>query len=463
MAFETKTGQFTLNLAPGNQAVTGIGFLPKLVILMSNSEDVNEINAHWHFAFGAMDDSGSQFCVEGTSEDNQAASDCSWGNFVNRAINQLLVGTSVDDYIGVYVSMDADGFTINVTNAPATAVEIAYIALGGSDLTNVDIDSFQKNAGAGNQAVAGVGFRPDAVIFAGVVRAFEDAKLGGDTYICLGFMDADGNQGTLGVWSEDGEAVSDTARAQLTNKCYLQLWNGSIVDEAQFVSMDAGGFTINWTLNDGGTEYINYIALKGGEYHVGNFLSQVGIGNFAESGVGFTSVGGIFSSVCNPAYATAQDHNEISVGFAADSTETIAMGGTDEDNQADTDADRWMYEDSIYRNYDFAQNLDGEIELVSWETDGFWMDQVDADPAQNEIIYLVFGPTPLVPTVSPYPTAWALCPSPKRGFQTLLYQNVTPGTGAVPMALGGPAVPHDITDHWSDCTIATRINGATRA
>jgi len=44
------------------------------------------------------------------------------------------------------------------------------------------------------------------------------------------------------------------------------------------------------------------------------------------------------------------------------------------------------------QDYDFAQTKIGEIDLVSFDSDGFTMDQVDADATAQEVLYLAFGP-----------------------------------------------------------------------
>ena len=45
----------------------------------------------------------------------------------------------------------------------------------------------------------------------------------------------------------------------------------------------------------------------------------------------------------------------------------------------------------IYQNYDNAQTQEGAIDFVSWDADGFTLNQTDADPTGNELLYLVMG------------------------------------------------------------------------
>src|ERR1019366_464324 len=62
-------------------------------------------------------------------------------------------------------SFDTDGFTLNFIAADATARVINFMALGGSGLTNAVTGDMTTSASTGAQAVTGVGFKPDCVIF----------------------------------------------------------------------------------------------------------------------------------------------------------------------------------------------------------------------------------------------------------------------------------------------------------
>ena len=55
----------------------------------------------------------------------------------------------------------------------------------------------------------------------------------------------------------------------------------------------------------------------------------------------------------------------------------------------------------IYQNYDYDQTLEGSIDFVSWDSDGFTLNQIDDDPSANEIIYLIFGATGGPPAGAP--------------------------------------------------------------
>lgn len=115
-----KIGSFTSNGSTGNQAITGVGFTPKLVRFIWLVG--NATSAHFS-GQGAMDASGNQYAT------------ATGGNLSNlfrySSTSACLAGfTSVADatpeLVATFVSMDADGFTFNITTA--TALSFAYEA-----------------------------------------------------------------------------------------------------------------------------------------------------------------------------------------------------------------------------------------------------------------------------------------------------------------------------------------------
>jgi hypothetical protein len=106
----------------GNKSITGIGFTPKLVrftVLPSSSTTI------MNTGFGAMDDSGNQYAV-GISTTSTGRSR---NSLTIRCIYIVDSGATSPATAASYVSMDADGFTINVNNA-GNIFDIAYEAIG---------------------------------------------------------------------------------------------------------------------------------------------------------------------------------------------------------------------------------------------------------------------------------------------------------------------------------------------
>jgi hypothetical protein len=115
-----KVGSFTrdTSTATGTQAITGVGFVPRLVLFFASDTS----NAH-SVSIG-VDEGTVPQCLT----DYNASSANTWAQITN-AIR--LIQAAGIDYRGNIQSMDADGFTISWTKVGAKtgAATISYIAI----------------------------------------------------------------------------------------------------------------------------------------------------------------------------------------------------------------------------------------------------------------------------------------------------------------------------------------------
>ena len=392
MALSAKASNFALNTSTGNQAVTGVGFQPEAVLFFGSMNTADGVVVDFNLVIGAATSSTARGHVSINEEDAQGTSDSSRTIFTNSCLRMLSPG-SASTYLVIadFVSMDSDGFTINISTAPGSAYRIGYLALAGSDLTNVTVGSFNAPASTGNNATTGVGFQPDALLLFANGEALETAT--NSIAFGFGFAVSTSERAWTSLATPRSKVTSETFRQQGTDGCiaYMDHNGGSLDVHADFVSFDADGFTLNFDITTSGGGII-YVAFKGGQYAAGSLTTQTSTGNFSETGVGFQGSAGIFASFCNAASGSEVAGLETSFGIATSSTERFVVGGVSEDAQATTDTDQFQDDGLMYQNYDFAQALEGSIDFVSWDADGFTLNQVDADPTVgNEMIYFVIG------------------------------------------------------------------------
>ena len=123
---EKRSGGFKIGIIPaatmnstGNKSITGVGFKPKLVRFTALIGGGSTVVASW----GAMDENGNQYAFATAGIPSPVAMyRLGVDNFCILNLN-----TSGTTLLGAkYISMDADGFTINVTNAGST--NVAYEA-----------------------------------------------------------------------------------------------------------------------------------------------------------------------------------------------------------------------------------------------------------------------------------------------------------------------------------------------
>jgi hypothetical protein len=114
-------GSFTRGTddASGDQAITGVGFTPKAVLLIGGQNQSVEV------AWGLADASteGGLYERHGYVADTYGISTTRWGTFVQ---------TGSDEYQGSVKSMDVDGFTITwvKSGSPTGVLTVSYLALG---------------------------------------------------------------------------------------------------------------------------------------------------------------------------------------------------------------------------------------------------------------------------------------------------------------------------------------------
>src|SRR5207247_531961 len=134
------------------------------------------------------------------------------------------------------------------------------LALSG---INLIVGSFAKTTAAApaSQSVGGVGFQPAAVLLA----SFGDVTQANpviNTHMGIGASDGT-TEGSVAWWKPDNLNVSQVLGAEKTSKVFMKGLLGavSIAAEADLTSLDANGFTLNWTTNDAVATEMLYVAL----------------------------------------------------------------------------------------------------------------------------------------------------------------------------------------------------------
>lgn len=129
-----RTGGFavgTLSVSStGNKAITGVGFTPKMILFVTTTEASPAAGANAGITFGAATAAASRWNGRATTRNGNggAAETTTAKAFRQTTISAGGGGESIT-IDGDLVSMDADGFTVNVTTASVTRI-LAWIALG---------------------------------------------------------------------------------------------------------------------------------------------------------------------------------------------------------------------------------------------------------------------------------------------------------------------------------------------
>jgi hypothetical protein len=110
------------------------------------------------------------------------------------------------------------------------------------------VGSLASPAGTGNSAVTGVGFTPKMVVFDVVYTASDDAR----SHYSTGSMDASGNQ-----YTASSLTTSTLFRTRMSTARCIAGYSSpggtfTLQVAAAFVSMDADGFTVNFSASTTG-------------------------------------------------------------------------------------------------------------------------------------------------------------------------------------------------------------------
>lgn len=277
---ETAVGIFFLNEATGLQAITGVGFQPELVGIIGvglapDDEDMVGWEARgsaFHIGFADGTDQWAGSLAGQYNQFTWSIDRHSWWRDDRIVTMQGVSGHQIiESFSASLDSFDADGFTLDVDVAPTKGVRCVYFAAAGAP-GGYKVGTTQIPGSTGNQAVSGTGFQPSAVFFAN-----GPGSLGVQDHEWIGVGGSDGTD-NYSTWAGARKGGPWLSNRNDTGKCitFAESSTGSggagrqIRAQASIASMDADGFTLNWS-SVNGTRYFHWAAF-GGEGDVGRFL-----------------------------------------------------------------------------------------------------------------------------------------------------------------------------------------------
>ena len=396
-SFNTGTGAIGTTVA-----VSGLGFQPKLVLFW------------WSNRTGTTDAAGRADAGRGfgyaistsvRGRCNTLAQDTPTSMVTNKSqddtecIGLTTTADAIDGLMDLQ-SMDADGFTLVVDDVFVASYRVHYLALGGTDITDVAGGNFLKATVTGDQDITSVGFEPDLVILFSHGGTNLTGTIAVDTELMIGAFDGNGNQAVYLGASNDAAGTSQTLSYCTDAECAAIFANAiTITDQrAQFTSMLSNGFRINWIDNAGAVaSAIQYIALKGGSYKVGSLLTQTDTTtDIVASGFGFQPAAGMFLShgKAESTADTPQDDDEWSMGAFSSTSARAAFATADDDAAGTAIVSSAVEHDEVYINLNANTGaVEGLMDIKSVDSGGFTCIMDDADPAQAFVWYIAFGPS----------------------------------------------------------------------
>lgn len=404
-AILAKQGTFAQPGATGNQSITGIGFQPKLVLFWMSGRTTDGSDNGGALGWGAAVDTTHRFWSGGAVNDNVTTYTTRRRTTYSACIGCVDVGSATVLSEADLVSYDWDGFTLNWTIADATNRVVCFLALGGADLTNVALGTY-KTPTVGNYSVTGVGFQPDSLItcFNGTTATLPDVNT---SVYRLAFGAALSSSVRAATGSKLSNETTSYAR-QLTSKAgtTLTTTGSGVGSEADFVSFDADGFTLDYTTVGQANTNAFWIALKGARVALGTLTQPTGTGSQNISTPGVAPRALILASFGQAASASTVSPARMGFGIGTGSSNRsalsqVATSGVNP-NRSNIDLDRTKVFKSLTAGS--TPTVDAAADLVSLDNESFTLDWTTVDATAREIVYLAIGDTPVSPSSSVSPS-----------------------------------------------------------
>lgn len=400
MALLTKVGSFAKIDTTGTQAITGVGFTPKAIVFWTSGS--NAASGTWdpHIlqSIGFTAGPTNSYAVGLAMRDGVGDTNTARRMAAKVICTAHYDGTSVFEEADLS-SFDADGFTLNWTTNAAhperDGMVFNYLALGGSDLTGAKVVQWASPVAIGNQAVTGVGFKPDVVLHISPVYATSNALPLSSSYVYEGFgaMNKHGQQWASGLFSYDGQAAANTTRYQQTDACLIvPTSNEGVLLQGHFSSIDADGFTTYWSTVQTTAYHIFSLCLQGVSSKLGAFEKTTAAAPATQvvERVGFTPKAALFTTKRGGALAGPEQHAIRALG-ASDGTNERATGQIDFDTADPTQADAIWSNTKAILDVTGGPSVGAEADLTSFDSDGFTLNWTTNDTIASEILYLALG------------------------------------------------------------------------
>lgn len=384
MSVELHTGTFALS-ATGSNPVTGVGFQPKAIIVW-----LHTAGGSLFWSLGMATDSTHEWAVSGFSGSGVGTANA----FASGRTDATVIAR---DNTTVYAladltSLDSDGFTLNVTTISGTQT-FAYLAIGGTDVTNAVVGSTEVPAAGATHAVTGVGFEADLYLFGASGIQDWDAT-GTNAQYGLGAMTATAQMASFG-WTDHGATAGQTNSYQRDDSMYL-LATGSSPTQAVRYSKNAigsDGFTLNLDDLPPSTGQLGFLALKftsSSWVKLGKETQPLSATTKQTTGLGLTPAGVLFWGSMLPTSASPQNEGHMTIG-AWDGTNNRSFAICDRDANTNMTSTRLVSDTKCVQRETFAGVVVSEASVSASAYDSFTLNWTTADATAREFGYVTFG------------------------------------------------------------------------
>jgi len=257
-----KAGTFTLAASTGIQNITGVGFQPDFAMFLQGfTEAVDTASAGLEMGMGFADYSNNQGSILNCVKDAEPTNKTKYS--LQRTDNVILLSSTAcaQDALAAFNGFSSDGFSLNVSDAPAAATPIFYLAIKGGSYA---VGNFLQPTATGVQTISGTGFQPNLVVLFSHNQAAGTALTAPSTF-SIGAANATTSR--AGVWGQSRNVDPSNAAVYTDNTKIMIMRTlsgtggaGTINAETDFAGFTSDGFQLNWTTADATQRQIIYWA-----------------------------------------------------------------------------------------------------------------------------------------------------------------------------------------------------------
>lgn len=393
---------WTTGAAGTTFTVSGLSFQPKAIIAWimgtARTTDGAETN-YWDVSIGFATSTSDRRCIISEADNGAGSAACATGYLTTCLLALSDSGASDQGRLDVS-SIASDGFVLVVDAQAVAAMRVLWVALGGSDITNVATGEISEPAATGTQDYTSAGFQPDVVLFAGSKQTSADGRAAIDDGCCFGAADASANQFVFAVNSDDGSGTMDTDRYGLSGECLATIVEagGNPDARAALTTMLSTGFTLNWLARATTNRKSIYLAIKGGSWKVGTYTIDMttATNTTSVSGLSFQPVGCLQATHWTSAQSAGSSTTQAYLGLGSFTSTSSRQGSTawDQDAAGSAAIMHSVEYDQVLTVPNNTPAIDASVDVSAVAADGFTMivDDASATPGATMLVgYVACG------------------------------------------------------------------------
>ena len=406
MSLLTKVGVVSARTTTGSQAYTGVGFQPEALILFASERAATgDSTGIAQVGMGFASASAAR-AVAFTSRNGGTSAAT-----VDEECRMSASGVVLLDTYGALeleatvTSLDADGFTLNFSTVSGQANQIGYLALGGTDITDVAVGDFTTGTSTGDVDVTGPGFTPTAVLLmhTGVGSALPYTSDTGSTF---GFgVGVSASERWASVRQLRTSTIPTEAAVQQRDDAVLLGLTSSNGQDAvaDYSGGITGGFRLNFSDAPAASVRVAYLAIRGAHFCAGLETQKTSTGTKATTVTGTPGAALLVGAwkTAGSGIDTGIDARST-IGASDGTTQTaVSCGAADGVSPSDTFTDLSNSNAIVKSAIDATRLATGQ---VSFSAGSMTVNWTTADSTAHEFGFVTVGPTMGTSTAITAPT-----------------------------------------------------------